>query len=151
MSWAKQVQSLRAATVMRIDLSMRGMQIVDATRATAGGLTDDPELVEAVLDEIFGLGPLEALLKDTEIGEILVAADGSINVVRDGATAMAERGFRDAQHARRIIDRVLASQDLVLDAGTPEIRTTMGDGSKVEAAFANGQTTFRIVRPPRTD
>src|SRR5579862_3004547 len=68
---------------------------------------DQERLMDEVMDETFGLGPLEALLKDSTISDIMVNRADRIYVERKGRIELSETRFRDNQHLRQIIDRIV--------------------------------------------
>ncbi len=100
-------------------------------------------VVEAALDEIFGLGPLEPLLTDGEVRTIRCV--GSELFANGEAVA---RGFRDDDHARRVFDRILASVGKDLAASPEGVRVTMLDGSLVEARHDASGLVVDITRAP---
>ena len=149
MSWPLEVKAVRDTVVMRIDLGARGLDLVDAARAAANALTADRELVEAVLDEIFGLGALEAVLRDPAVRAFRYHPGSGLNAMRDGAEQAVERGFRDDAHARRMIERILGALDLRVPGAHGETTGTLGDGSTVRAWWVGDRVAFEVVRPAR--
>jgi pilus assembly protein CpaF len=123
-------------------------EVVDHIRARAVELAqqraqgDVAPVVEATLDEIFGLGPLEPLLRDP--ANRTIRLDG-IHLSADGEAV--DWGFRDDAHARSVIDRILASvgEDLATTSG--DVRVTMMDGSTVLARLVGPSLQVRITRP----
>ncbi|MEM6930521.1 MAG: hypothetical protein AAF602_26525 [Myxococcota bacterium] len=114
--------------------STAATEVVDHIRSRATAMAqarlegDIAPIVEATLDEIFGLGPLEPVLRDPHVTRIRIDDAG---LFANGEPA--PRDFRDVAHARRVVDRILAAvgQDL---AGSPQgVRATMMDGSRVRA------------------
>ncbi len=94
---------------------------------------DQERLIDAVLDETFGLGPLEALLKDPTITDILVNRHDRVYVERRGRLELSEVRFRDNAHLRQIIDRIVALVGRRVDEISPMVDARLSDGSRVNA------------------
>src|SRR5580658_1579483 len=94
---------------------------------------EQERLMDDVLDETFGLGPLEALLKDSNISDILVNRSDRIYVERRGKLEQVETRFRDNQHLRQIIDRIVALVGRRVDETSPMVDARLADGSRVNA------------------
>ena len=120
-------------------------EVVERIRAQATALAserhggDVTDLVEATLDEIFGLGPLEPVLRDADVRQVRIEGAALF------AGAAPVRGFRDAAHARRVVDRILAAVGQRLDQGP--VQATMMDGSTVQARLDGDLLRVRIQRP----
>ena len=95
--------------------------------------TERDRLVEEVLDETFGLGPLEALLKDATISDILINGPKSIYVERRGRLEKTEVTFRDNNHLMQIIDRIVCKVGRRVDETSPMVDARLQDGSRVNA------------------
>jgi pilus assembly protein CpaF len=85
------------------------------------------------LDEIFGLGPLEALLQDPSISDILVNRYDRVYVERAGLLERVAMSFRDDQHLRQIIDRIVSRVGRRIDESSPMVDARLPDGSRVNA------------------
>src|SRR4051812_6345729 len=83
--------------------------------------TDQERLMDDVMDETFGLGPLETLLKDQSISDILVNRADRIYVERKGRIELAGVKFRDNQHLRQIIDRIVGRVGRRIDETSPMV------------------------------
>ncbi len=94
---------------------------------------DQERLMDDVMDETFGLGPLEALLKDSAISDILVNRADRIYVERRGRIELAATKFRDNQHLRQIIDRIVGRVGRRIDETSPMVDARLQDGSRVNA------------------
>ena len=94
---------------------------------------DQQQLMDAVMDETFGLGPLEALLKDNTITDILVNRFDRVYVERRGRLEPADVRFRDNSHLRQIIDRIVALVGRRVDETSPMVDARLADGSRVNA------------------
>ena len=90
-------------------------------------------LVEEVLDETFGLGPLEILLKDATISDILINGPKSIYVERRGKMERSNVEFRDNAHLLQIIDRIVSKVGRRVDEVCPMVDARLPDGSRVNA------------------
>ena len=90
-------------------------------------------LVEEVLNETFGLGPLEALLKDSTISDILINGPKSIYVERGGRLEPTAVTFRDNTHLMQIIDRIVSKIGRRVDETSPMVDARLPDGSRVNA------------------
>ena len=95
--------------------------------------SDQEKLMDEVMDETFGLGPLETLLKDPTISDILVNRFDSIYVERKGRLELSDVTFRDNSHLRQIIDRVVALVGRRVDETSPMVDARLMDGSRVNA------------------
>jgi len=91
------------------------------------------QMVQDILDEVSGLGPLEPLLKDHTINDILVNSHKQIYVERYGKLERTAIRFRDEAHLRRIIERIVARMGRRVDESTPMVDTRLPDGSRVNA------------------
>jgi pilus assembly protein CpaF len=86
-----------------------------------------------LIDEIFGLGPLEPLLKDHTISDILVNRHDLVYIERDGLLEKAPVKFRDDAHLLQIIDRIVAQVGRRIDESSPMVDARLADGSRVNA------------------
>ena len=95
---------------------------------------EQQEKVEAdLLDEVFGLGPLEALLKDPRISDILVNDKDHVFVERGGILEQVDTSFRDDRHLLQIIDRIVSRVGRRVDESSPMVDARLPDGSRVNA------------------
>lgn len=91
------------------------------------------QMVQDILDEVSGLGPLEPLLKDHTINDILVNSHKQIYIERYGKLERTGIRFRDEAHLRRIIERIVAPMGRRVDESSPMVDTRLPDGSRVNA------------------
>lgn len=91
------------------------------------------ELVNQVLDEIFGLGPLEPLLKDPLISDILVNSHDRVFVERHGKLEPTDVRFKDDRHLLQVIDRIVSAVGRRIDDSSPMVDARLADGSRVNA------------------
>lgn len=92
-------------------------------------------LIEEVLDEVFGLGPLEALLKDPSISDILVNGFDNVYIERNGRLIETNVRFKDTPHVRMIIDRIVSNIGRRIDDSSPIVDARLEDGSRVCAVI----------------
>jgi pilus assembly protein CpaF len=90
-------------------------------------------LITDVLHEIFGLGPLEALLKDPDISDILVNRHNQVYIERDGRLEESEIVFQNDAHLFRIIERIVSMVGRRIDESSPMVDARLRDGSRVNA------------------
>jgi pilus assembly protein CpaF len=90
-------------------------------------------LAREILDEIFGLGPLEPLLKDPSISDILVNRFDRVYVERAGKLEITGLSFKDNQHLMQIIDRIVSRVGRRVDESSPMVDARLADGSRVNA------------------
>ena len=90
-------------------------------------------LSREILDEIFGLGPLEQLLKDPTISDILVNRFNKVYVERAGKLEITGLSFKDDQHLMQIIDRIVSRVGRRVDESSPMVDARLADGSRVNA------------------
>ena len=86
-----------------------------------------------LLDEVFGLGPLEALLKDSSISDILVNRADMVFAERRGLLEKANVMFRDNRHLMQVIDRIVSRVGRRVDESSPMVDARLPDGSRVNA------------------
>ena len=90
-------------------------------------------LAQEVVDEVFGLGPLEPLLKDDSINDILVNTYNSIYVERRGVLEKTTLSFQDDRHLLHIIDKIVSAVGRRVDESSPMVDARLHDGSRVNA------------------
>lgn len=93
-------------------------------------------LVEDVLDELLGLGPLEPLLKDESITDILVNGHETVFVERRGLLERVSTRFQDEKHLLRIIQKIVSAVGRRVDESSPFVDARLADGSRVNAIVA---------------
>ncbi len=92
-------------------------------------------VVQAVVDEALGLGPLDALLRDPRITEVMVCGPHRVFVERDGRIAPTTARFHDDAHLMHVIDRILAPLGRRIDEASPMVDARLPDGSRVNAVI----------------
>lgn len=93
------------------------------------------QLIEDVLDELLGLGPLEPLLKDASINDILINTHNAVYVERHGRLEMTDVHFQDTRHLIRIINKIVAAVGRRVDESQPMVDARLSDGSRVNAVI----------------
>src|SRR6202044_779681 len=86
-----------------------------------------------LLDEVFGLGPLEPLLRDPGVSDILVNNRNSVYVERRGILEETAATFRDDRHLMQVIDRIVSRVGRRVDESSPMVDARLPDGSRVNA------------------
>jgi len=90
-------------------------------------------IIKQITDEVMGLGPLEPLLADQSVSDILVNGHASVYVERFGKLQKTDVRFRDDQHLLNIIDRIVSSLGRRIDESSPLVDARLKDGSRVNA------------------
>lgn len=90
-------------------------------------------LVNDVQHELFGLGPLEPLLADTTISDILVNSHKKIYIERRGKLEVSDVAFKDDEHLMRVIERIVSTVGRRIDESSPMVDARLQDGSRVNA------------------
>jgi pilus assembly protein CpaF len=131
----------------RLDLEKLGRTPSDAAReevlllirntvnseAVPLSFAERERLAREILDEIFGLGPLEPLLKDPTISDILVNRYNRVYVERAGKLEATGLSFKDDAHLMQIIDRIVSRVGRRVDESSPMVDARLADGSRVNA------------------
>ena len=90
-------------------------------------------LVNEVLDEVFGFGPLELLLKEDDIADIMINGPKNIFVERNGRIEKSKVNFNDEEHLRVVLDRIVSRVGRRVDETTPMVDARLPDGSRLNA------------------
>jgi len=101
--------------------------------STPMNLQERERLVQEILDEVFGLGPLEPLLADTTVADILVNTHKQVYIERKGMLERTSIQFRDDAHLMTIIDRIVSAVGRRVDESSPMVDARLADGSRVNA------------------
>src|SRR6202795_2917791 len=118
----------------RAEIRIAVAKLVDEER-TPLSLAEKERVIEEVLDEVFGLGPLEPLLRDPTISDILVTTPRLVYVERGGKLYRTSVEFKDNNHLLRIIEKVVARVGRRVDESSPLVDARLPDGSRVNAAI----------------
>jgi pilus assembly protein CpaF len=122
--------------VNREDVRREVSQILEALvhgESAPMNLQERERLVQEVLDEVFGLGPLEPLLADPTVSDILVNTYKRVYVERKGILEQTAVQFRDDTHLLGIIDRIVSAIGRRIDESSPMVDARLADGSRVNA------------------
>ena len=120
----------------REDVRREVSQILESLvvgESTPMSLQERERLSQEVLDEVFGLGPLEPLLADPTISDILVNTYKHVYIERRGILEATAIQFRDDAHLMSIIDRIVAAIGRRVDESSPMVDARLADGSRVNA------------------
>ena len=120
--------ALRQAVAARVARLLAEEQVI-LTRA------EQERLSALICDEAAGYGPLEPLLADPEVTEIMVVAPDEVYAERAGTIRPADAQFRDAAHIRHIIERIIAPIGRRIDESSPMVDARLPDGSRVNAVI----------------
>ena len=128
----------RLATVRREDAEPEIRPIVyemleRESRNTPLSLLEREQLVLDVMNELFGLGPLEALLRDPAISDILVNSASRVYIERNGKLEETSVVFKDNRHLLNIIERIVSTVGRRIDESSPMVDARLTDGSRVNA------------------
>jgi pilus assembly protein CpaF len=138
---------LHRAIINRMDLTKLSQLDAEQLRAEVSRLaegllaienmplstSDRERLVEEVRHELFGLGPLEPLLADPTISDILVNSPQNIYIERRGKLERTDVTFKDDEHLMRVIERIVSSVGRRIDESSPMVDARLSDGSRVNA------------------
>ena len=128
------LEKLSAVNTTKAQLAVAGLiqEIVSEARIPLNSAEKDR--VEAdLLDEVFGLGPLEQLLKDPLVSDILVNNRNKVYIEKGGLLQKTDVVFRDDRHLLQIIDRIVSRVGRRIDEATPMVDARLPDGSRVNA------------------
>jgi pilus assembly protein CpaF len=126
----------RLAGVKREDVRREVSLILEdlvVTDSTPMNLQERDSISQEVLDEVFGLGPLESLLADPSVSDILVNTFDKVYVERKGILEATSVQFRDDAHLVSIIDRIVSAVGRRVDESSPMVDARLPDGSRVNA------------------
>ena len=146
-SFQEMKSRLHRALINRMDLSKLGAmapeQIYSEVSRLAEGVlaaeamplstVERERLVNEVRHELFGLGPLEPLLADPTISDILVNSHRRIYIERRGKLEATDVAFKDDEHLMRVIERIVSSVGRRIDESSPMVDARLADGSRVNA------------------
>jgi len=146
-SFQEMKSRLHRALINRMDLTKLGTLTPEQVHAEVSRLAESvlaqeamplstserDRLVNDVQHELFGLGPLEPLLADPTISDILVNSHGTIYVERRGKLEVTNVAFKDDEHLMRVIERIVSSVGRRIDESSPMVDARLRDGSRVNA------------------
>jgi pilus assembly protein CpaF len=117
---------------VRSEVRQAVISLMDGEQTLLSSL-ERQQISEEVLDEVFGLGPLEPLLQDPTISDILVNGHKQVYVERRGLLEVTNVCFRDDGHLLRIIDKIVSQVGRRVDESNPMVDARLSDGSRVNA------------------
>src|ERR1700688_38509 len=117
---------------VRAEVRQAVISLIDAEPTLLSSL-EKQQISDKVLDEVFGLGPLEPLLQDPGISDILVNTYKQVYIEKKGLLELTNVTFRDDQHLLRIIDKIVSQVGRRIDESTPMVDARLSDGSRVNA------------------
>src|SRR5712671_2120136 len=129
----------KLATAERPKAEAEIRSLTSALIAEAGmplSVTERDAILGDVLDEVFGFGPLEPLLRDKTVSDILVNTYKQVFVERLGKLERVPAAFQDDQHLLRVIDRIVSGVGRRIDDSSPMVDARLPDGSRVNAIIA---------------
>ena len=126
--------STMAGERMRIEVRVAVARLVEEEK-TPLSLVEKDRVIDEILDEVFGLGPLEPLLQDNTISDILVTGPKLVYVERAGKLYRTPVEFKDNAHLLRIIEKVVSRVGRRVDESSPMVDARLPDGSRVNAAI----------------
>src|SRR5215210_8335207 len=146
-SFQEMKSRLHRALINRMDLTKLGAmapeqiysevsRLAEGVLATEGmplSTVERERLVNEVRHELFGLGPLEPLLADPTISDILVNSHSRIYIERRGKLESTNVAFKDDEHLMRVIERIVSSVGRRIDESSPMVDARLADGSRVNA------------------
>jgi len=117
------------------DVPLERARLTEAARrlARTEAPLADPDLIDSVVDSLVGLGPLEMLLRDPEVTDVLVNGPDEVWVERGGRLVRVPVSFPDAAAVVAAVERVIAPLGLRLDRASPAVEARLADGSRLHA------------------
>ena len=125
------ISELDNATV-RVEISKMVLDIIEKDSILLNSSERDV-LIKAIQDEVLGLGPLELLLSDSTISDILVNTCDQVYIERSGVLELTPVIFQNNGHLLRIIDKIVSSVGRRVDESSPMVDARLADGSRVNA------------------
>jgi pilus assembly protein CpaF len=107
--------------------------LIEEQSTTPLNLMERERIIKEIQDEVLGLGPLEPLMKDPTVSDILVNTYKNVYVERFGKLETTETRFKDDLHLRKIIDKIVSAVGRRIDESCPMVDARLGDGSRVNA------------------
>jgi pilus assembly protein CpaF len=117
---------------LRVEIGRVVEQLLDEERVPMT-TAEQTKIVEEVLDEVLGLGPLETLLKEPTISDILVNRYNKVFIERNGKLSETQVRFKDDAHLLHIIEKIVSQVGRRIDEGQPIVDARLQDGSRVNA------------------
>jgi pilus assembly protein CpaF len=130
------LETLSSMAGERVRTEIRGAlaRLIDEEK-TPLSMAEKDRVIEEVLNEVFGLGPLEPLLQDPTVNDILVTTPRLVHVERGGKLYRTPVEFKDNAHLVRIIERIVSRVGRRIDESSPMVDARLPDGSRVNAVI----------------
>jgi len=131
------IRQLDDAALRRLDPERAWEEVRKAARQLASQLfpnlvgDDKEEVIERVMNDILGLGPIEPLLQDPTVSEVMVNAPDEVYYERDGIIYKSDINFRDVAHVYQVIDKIVSAIGRHVDEASPMVDARLADGSRV--------------------
>lgn len=140
---------IHSKIIDELDLSILGELSEDDLRSQIGvfvtreitrerlplGSQEVQAFADSIVHEMVGLGPLEPLLQDESISDILINGYNQVYVERGGELELSRARFRDNEHLKRIVNKIVSAVGRRVDEGSPLVDARLADGSRVNAAI----------------
>lgn len=107
-------------------------QVIDEEQLTLSRI-ESQVLLNQIIDEVTGFGPINSLIQDPEVSEVMVNGPKQVFVEREGRLELTEITFRDNEHVMHIIDKIVAPLGRRIDESSPMVDARLPDGSRVNA------------------
>ncbi len=128
------LETLASAERSRAEAEIRSLVFeLIADEAMPLTMSERDAVLGDIIDEVFGLGPLEPLLRDTSVSDILVNTYKNVYVERSGKLERLPTTFQDDKHLMRVIDRIVSGVGRRVDDSSPMVDARLPDGSRVNA------------------
>jgi len=128
------LETLASAERSRAESEIRSLVFeLIADEGTPLSMIERDTILSDIIDEVFGLGPLEPLLRDTSVSDILVNTYRNVYVERGGKLERLPTTFQDDRHLMRVIDRIVSGVGRRVDDSSPMVDARLADGSRVNA------------------
>src|SRR3954462_7203424 len=128
------LEALASADRARAESEIRTLLFeLIAEEGTPLSMSEREAFFADVIDEVFGLGPLEPLLRDATVSDILVNTYKNVYVERQGKLERLPTTFQDDRHLMRVIDRIVSGVGRRVDDSSPMVDARLADGSRVNA------------------
>ncbi|HEY7499793.1 MAG TPA: CpaF family protein [Vicinamibacterales bacterium] len=128
------LESLASAERSRAEAEIRSLVFeLIAEEGMPLSMSERDAVLGDIIDEVFGLGPLEPLLRDTSVSDILVNTYRNVYVERGGKLERLPTTFQDDKHLMRVIDRIVSGVGRRVDDSSPMVDARLPDGSRVNA------------------
>ncbi len=156
------LQEMDLAAVEKLDAEKAREAVGNAARTLVGQMfpalmgDDREQVVRRVIDEAVNFGPIQPLLDDVTVSEVMVNAPDEVYFERDGIIYVAPYRFKDAGHIMRIVERIIAPLGRRVDESSPYVDARLPDGSRVNVVIPplvpkSPTLTVRKFRPDKYD